>query len=168
MGRRLRRRAGSKSVTGCDLTSGRLRAPDSAIIARRVPTGKRQFKRSRVRESANLRLRRNRPHLRTLLLRQEVAWRRASLTLHGVSEPCSNHHQPIHDCAICEKSRQRGCYTASLQKRRNSQETQRARFAGGGGMRSAATIVRIALTTCPTRRRSCGVISTSSALRSGR
>lgn len=68
---------------------------------------------------------------------------------------------------ICERGSLAALHTASLQKRRNSQVTQRARLAGGGGKRSSRTRVWMAATVWPTRRRRCGVIGISSAWRKG-
>jgi len=90
-------------------------------------------------------------------LRSGPAWRRQT-----PSPTQTTHHPQAATSRVARTS-----HTASLQNRRNSQLTQRARFVGGGGIRSAITSSRTAVTTAPTRRRSAPVISTSSAVRNG-
>lgn len=161
-------RDGSKAFTGCHLTSERSCAPYSAIIARRTSTGKRQSRWRKVRKSANRGLRKSGPHLRTRAPRQESARRHTSPRSRDLGEVRSTLIHPLAITRFAKLCLWRYRYTASLQKRRNSHDTQRARFVGGGGIRSAATITRIASTACPTLRRKAGVIMTSSALRSGK
>ena len=56
-------------------------------------------------------------------------------------------------------------YTTSLQKRRNSQVTQRLCEVGGGGIVSVSMTFLICLRVCPTFLRSCGVREIGSACR---
>ena len=58
-------------------------------------------------------------------------------------------------------------YTTSLQKRRNSQVTQRYCVDGAGGISSLSTLRRIECTVCTTFLRRCGVIGICSARLSG-